>query len=112
MSSPSAILYVAVSPDLVFSLDDLKRKKRDVVVSETDKRYGNVQVKKVEMHIIQEALDAHAVVGWVVQNPDETFWWDTLASSLAETQAWMTRRREQMLALGFKTVCAEFKLAN
>ena len=107
------ILFAAINADGEFSMQQVRLKKKEVNVSPSDAKYGT-RVGKVVMSPIEgdvqtvatDSLMAAKHIGWIVKNPDETYWWDTLSESEAETRSWWANqeRAAKSEAMGFKVV--------
>lgn len=113
--------YAPVNGKGQFMFAALREKKRDVKLSDSERKYGELAIKAVSMTIQQGAtplLDcdaddwAETHAGWIIQNPDDSFWMDTLAVSEAETRAWWgdADRAAKREALGFKVVRVQLEI--
>lgn len=106
---PTISFYAAVGPDGAFSFHDLHRAKRSVQITGSDRTYGGVTVRTITMKMREPGAPAAEVSGWIVLNPDNTWWLDSLSATEAEAISWMSDRARMEL-LGFKAVEVGFFL--
>lgn len=111
---PQQFFYAAASKDCRFSLRALQRKRCDVLISRSEQIYSGTAIKRVGMYEVDEGMGAAAPArlrAWVVKNPDQTYWWDSLEDTKAQSQAWMGQANDDALApRGAAVVCVEFAI--
>jgi len=107
--TPSVKFYVPTGPSCEFGLHDLVRKKSAIRITESDRLYGGVTIKTARMAVVDSEPTAGTVTGWIVQNPDDSFWLDSLEHTQAKSESWMSDM-ERMMKLGFKVVQVQFNL--
>lgn len=115
---PTHTLFAAINRDGEFSLQGIFRKKCDVSISPTDAKHGTF-AGKIGMNLFEgdpisvvvDSALATKHIGWIVKNPDETFWWESLSET--ESDAWGNATRPDRIArmqsLGFKAVAVVFE---
>lgn len=115
-------LYAPVDADGRFRFEKISQKKREIRLTESEKKYEGLRVKAVSLTLSQDAASppetgdddwASKHTGWIIQNPDDSLWMDTLALSEAETRAWWgdAERAAKLEALGFKVVRVQLEVA-
>ncbi|WP_341744604.1 hypothetical protein [Azonexus hydrophilus] len=115
-------LYAPVDANGRFRFAQLSQKKKGIQLTESEKKYERLTVKAVLLTLSQDAdplpVDgdddwAAKHTGWIIQNPDDSLWMDTLAPSEAETRAWWgdAERAAKREALGFKVVRVQLEVA-
>src|ERR1035437_4317208 len=111
--------YAPVDINGRFQFDSLSNKKTGVKLTDSDKKYGGLIVKKIVLSLVEndsvspqepggEWISTH--YGSIIKNPDESFWMDTLSQSEVATRAWWTNeeRAKKCEAIGFKVVRVKF----
>ncbi|NHR04384.1 hypothetical protein HA052_04160 [Chromobacterium haemolyticum] len=123
--NPVAKFYAPVDSTGYFSLHAIQKAKKNIRILPSDAEYGGVTARRVEAHIFEGDIpdvddDAWRAwkdhrLGWVIQNVDGSFWWDTLSMSKAETESWLGSAPDKVATkksqFGFKTVALVFTVA-
>lgn len=115
-------LYAPVDAEGRFLFSKLSQQKREVKLTKSELKYGGLTVKPVLLRLSHDATALPACdaedwtvkhTGWIIQNPDDSFWMDTLAPSEVETRAWWgdPERAAKREALGFKVVRVQLEVA-
>lgn len=89
-------MYGAVDKEGNFRFSSVREKRHHVIISPSDRKYGGLSPGKLLMEPSSATLDlwekhegmAKEHHGWIIQNPDGTFWMDTLSPTEEEARSW------------------------
>lgn len=107
-------LYAAVGPNGYMDFNSIRHTVQTVPVTPSDVRYGNIKVKPINMQRYKGEISADCSwenhkIAWIWENPNGSYWWDTLSDSFLGARN-CSSRPDIMIGLGFKVIPVQFSV--
>lgn len=108
-------MYGAVDKEGNFLFSTVREKRHHVIISSSERKYGGLSQGKLLMEPSFATFDmwekpegmAKEHHGWIIQNPDGTFWIETLSPTEEEAGSWWGSPEKALRsqALGMRLMC-------